>query len=356
MKFFKRIIAAAVVICTMVSLTACKDTTWAYKYGDYTVNAGLYIANTITAFSQAQTHADVNPEVKDPLKQTLDGKPAKQWIIDRAKELCDEYIAVEKEFDKMGLTLSDEDKSVIDNKTKVGYDALGYIYDKNGVGIESYRKIVTSGQKKDIIFDKYYAKGGSEEVPNDDLLVYFEDNFALVNSFTVELETGTELTEEQKEKNKELEAKAEEYVELINSKKKTFNEVMDMYVHYLDGDTHDDSDAEDVIKKDEETTTLVKKDSTVPSEKAVKAIFDDMEVDGDAIVIPDDKALYVTVRYDVTKDETKYDEMREAVLYEVKGEEFLEKIKTWAEAVKGEAVANEASIKRYDPKNIDMSY
>lgn len=210
MKIFKRIIAVVMVLCTMVSLTACSDTTWVYDYNGTKVKSGVYILEMMSAYISAENHKDVNPDIKDIFKQKLDGKPAKQWIIDTTKKNVDAFMAIEKKFDELGLTLSESDNNIIDQSTESSWKNMGAVYEANAVSMETYRTVMANQQKQQLIFSKYYDKGGIEEVSNDNLLQHFKTNFASINMFIAELKTGDTLTDEDKASNK----KAKEAVDL----------------------------------------------------------------------------------------------------------------------------------------------
>ncbi|MFZ2537950.1 MAG: hypothetical protein WAX04_03500, partial [Oscillospiraceae bacterium] len=350
MKLFKRILALAMVMSMTLSLAACADTSWVYDYNGKKISSGAYIAFTLEAYANAQSHKDINKEVTDIFKQTLDGKQAKQWMIDETKKLSNHFMAVENKFDELGLTLTEKDQNEIDQSVKLGWEQYKTLYTNNSVSEKTYKTMIANTKKQSLIFDKYYGTGGIEAVPNDKLLVHFKDNFASVNIFGMPTVQPLEdkLTEEDKKKNEELKAKADEYAKLFNEGKKTVNEIYDMYKHYDAETEHDAKNAEDKIGKDEETKKYIKKDSTNPSEKVVKAIYGEMKDDGVAKVIADDQAYYIVVRYDVTKDESNFEDMKKSVLADVKGEDFNKMVEGWATEIK--STANNAAIKRYNPK------
>ena len=113
MKLIKKMLAGVLAACFILSLAGCSDTTWVYRYGDVTIPSGVYINLMISAYTEAQSHEDIKSDITDFFKQTLDGKPARQWVIDRAKELCAEYVATEKKYAEMGLSLTDEEKQTL---------------------------------------------------------------------------------------------------------------------------------------------------------------------------------------------------------------------------------------------------
>lgn len=352
MKLLKKVMAVTLIACMAFSVTACKDTSWVYNFEGTEITSGLYIANMMTAYAQAQTHKDIDPNKKDLFKQTIEKKEAKQWILDKTKENNDTYVAIEKKFKELGLELSEKDKNKIDQKTKTDWERVSSVYEKNGVGEKTYRLMMTNTTKKELIFNKYYGKGGIEEVKDDNLLLHYKENFADVNIFAIPLETGDKLTDEQKQKNKDYQAKANEWIKLINEDKKSFNEVRDLYNKEFN--KTEDKKEETVIQKDEETKTIIKKDNTYMPEKVVKAIFNNVKVDGDAISIPDEKAIYICKRYDVTKDKKNFDEMRDVILYDIKGQRFDEMVKEWAKEISSKFTVNDSAIRKYKPEKINF--
>lgn len=352
MKIFSRIVAAVLAVCMILPFTACSgDTSWVYDYDGEKINGGLYIAFTISAYTQVSTHEDYDSE-KDLFDQTLDDKTTEQWIKDRAAEMADEYVATNRKFDELGLSLTESEKNEVKNSVDSVWEMYGTMYEENGVGKTSYQKLVETQQKRQKIFMKYYGEGGLEEVPVEQLEKHFKENFASVNIFSITLNSGDSLTDEQKTENEEREKKAQEYVDLINSGDKTFNEVRDMATHMLSDTEHDDENADDVIEKDDETKTYVHIESTSPSEKLVKSIFNDVKTGDEAKLLKDENTYYIVKRYDVMADEKNFEEMRETVLGDVKSDDFVKEVESWTEGLN--RTVNDGAVKFYSPRNIKL--
>lgn len=354
MKLTKRLIALLLSVLMLFSLTACADTTWVYESGDNNITAGVYLAYQLDAYARAESlvksQENGTEKAKALFKQTLDDMPVADWIKAETEKACMQHLAVEAKFDERSLELSEKDNNVIDQTIKTYWEYIKETYEENGVSSASYRKVLANTQKRAKIFTKYYDKDGIEEVAKEDLFAHFKENFASVNMYGVKYNTGDDLTDEKKAENDELKAKAKEYVEMINSGEKTYNETYDMYYHDITDSEHDDEDETDVIEKDADTAKWIQTTSTTPSEKVIKAIFDTMKADGTAKLIPGENVDYVVVRYDVTKDEKNFDEMRTAVLKDIKGDDFDKLVEEWTAAVS--ATSNASSLKKYNPKNI----
>lgn len=349
MNFWKRIAAAFFAICITLPFTACSgDTSWVYDYEDIQITSGMYIAFTMNAYSQVSEQDDYD-STKDILDQTIEDKSATDWIRERASEMANEYVATLRKFEELGLTLDESDEQDIDNTVESYWESYGDIYESNGVGEASYRKLIEAQIKRYKIFLKYYGEGGLEEVPVSELEAHFKENFASVNIISISLTTGDDLTDEQKQENETRTEMANEYANLLNSGENTFPEVYDMWQHYLLGTEHSD---DETLQDEMDMATYMQKDSTTPSEKIVNSIFSDVEIEGDAKVLSSDSALYVVKRYDVMKDEKNLEDMRETVLSDIKSDDFLTMLEEWSKDLT--RTTNDSAYNRYNPKNIKV--
>lgn len=353
MKLLQRILAAVLVLGMSLSLTACSDTTWVVDYEGEKIPSGVYLALSMTAYAQAQTHEDIDSSIKDLMKQTLEGKAAKDWINERTLQFCNEYTAVERKFAEMSLELTEEDTRTIDSSVENTWAVFRAVYEENGVAKSSYRKVIENSQKKGLIFDAYYAADGVEPVSDEDLMVHFKENYASINMFRMAPKSGEDLSEEDQKLNDGLKAKADELVQQINEGSLTYGEALDAYNHYMNRNEHDSSNENDVITEDEESRTYMKKGTSNPSEKVVNAVFNEVTPDGDAKVIADGDYYYVVKRYDATKDQKNFDEMRASVLLDIKNDPFEEMVTEWGKALS--YTLNDAAVKKYNPKNIDLA-
>ncbi len=229
MKLLKRLSCFIVAMSVALSCASCSpDTTWAFDYEGTRINSGMYIGFSMSAYMQASYM--VSDPTQDLLTQYIEEKPAKDWILDKTRELSDRFVVVENEFEKLGLELSEDDVKAIDAQLKSTWDSSGSIYEENGVGKNSYRKILENSRKEQALFDAYYGEGGPEEVTEDDMFEYFKDEYAVMNvitfnkSKTDEEETDTDeeetdTNEEEADTNEEIDEnyqKALDYAKRIN--------------------------------------------------------------------------------------------------------------------------------------------
>lgn len=352
MKYLKKVLAAVVCAAMLLSMSACADTTWAFNYDGTIIPAGLYLEMTMEGYNAISSQEGYDSE-KGVMEQTIEGKSSADWIKEKAREMADQYIAVGRMFDEVGLTISDEDQATIDNSVDNNWESYSAVYEKNGVGKENYKRAVTSAWKKQALFDYYYAEGGVEEVTEETIKTYYSDNYLNLNIFSVTLASGDDLTEEQLEDNEARKASVDEYIAAINDKTKSFNEVRDSFNHtYLSGlygETHDSSVSYDQIQEDTATVSYLRKDSTQYTETLMKALLA-MEIGGDAKAVEDNGTYYIVKRYDT--DDT-FEGMKDTILSDMKGEEFEAKIAEWTSGLN--PTVNTAAINHYNPANIDLS-
>lgn len=353
MKVWKKALTGFLAGCLMLSMTACSDTTWVFDYDGEKIPSGVYLEMTMEAYDSAADHEDIDSEITDMFQQTLDGKNAKQWIIDEARKLADNYIAIQHKFDELGLTLSEEDLDTINAGVEMVWKSYSELYEKNGVGKNSYQLALTNGTKMQKVFDKYYAEGGLEEVSEADLKEYYNENFVNVNVFTVSLSTGDDLTDEQKADNEARLASVDEYVTTLNNGSQTFNEVRDAYYHtymsQLFGETHDENSTttyDSAIQEDSETIALVKKDSADYPAEVVEAMFN-LTVGGDVKAIESDGVYYIVKRY---SNADTFAEMKGSILSDMKAADFEALLAEWRADLN--PTVNTAAVNKYDPKNI----
>ena len=96
-----------------------------------------------------------------------------------------------------------------------------------------------------------------------------------------------------------------------------------------------------IIYKEDETLTQKIKDGIFGAETGVPTI------------VEDDENYYVTIRYDILEDESRFEDYHDTLLSNLKGDEYDEMVKSWYADYSVET--NEDSAKRYKLTNIKFS-
>lgn len=385
----KRVLALMLAVVIGVSFTACTgaDKKVVASSDGKNLPAGVYILFQLQALNEASSHEDYDSAKKDLFENKIEGKSLADWANAKAKDSIATYYQVEKEFKAMGLKLEKEDQDQIDNVDSAWAD-MAESYEKVGISKKSYQTYLENSLKKEALFNAYYAEGGTKEIPNEELVAHFKDEYAhvkAVNFSKLDSQTGENLDKDGLEKVKqqaegylqraqagedfdelikartaEREAEAAEASEEDTSSKEekdTSSEADTDESKAEDEGTASEEPAEEpeeeAAAEEKETSNLimVQKDETSYyfGEKVVKGIFEDAKV-GEPVLMSDDSAFYVILRFDITENPETYDEMRETVLLDLKADDFNEELAKSAESLKIDYYDD--AIKRYKPEKL----
>lgn len=404
LKRLKKIVAGISALVIMATATACgSDTKWAVQYDDYEARAGIFLFYQMSAYYDAIsiiTEEDSEFDTTDTkaLKSaTVEDTPIVEWIQNDTTEKVKIYLEVLKEFDELGLSLTEDELSTIDTITDTYWEYYSEYYTTNGIGEESFRDINTYSYKRDAVFNYYYAEGGVEEVDEQELKDYYEKNNARVkyiclnstdsdgNFLDTEMETMAEdfvtranngedfdtLIDEYEqykedlsaEQEAEAEAEAESETEsadgtIESTSANSSNSTDDTTIGdslseseevSTDTETEEEEDPypnEYVVTKSEDET------SGSPTYKVNQEIFGHSNY-GDAFLVEEDSAYYVVVRYDIwERDDLWTDDTKATILSTLYSDKFDEKM---LDAVDDDLVTlNDKAYKRYNP--LDMEF
>ena len=229
MNKFNKFAAAAAAFALAVTSAGCgapeaitigKGTQTALTIDGYEVPAGVFIYNEITAYNNAANELyaknNTEPSLEDVKNATIEDMSATEWIQNKAVEACKDFVANEKEFEKIGESLSAEE---LDNiKKLVSSNSGSEMFSENGIGEESLRKIIENSYKQEAIFKHYYGLGCEKGCTEDELKEYFQDKTTRLKYFTINLldENGEKYSDEEI---RTLNKMADQYVKEINAEK-----------------------------------------------------------------------------------------------------------------------------------------
>lgn len=198
---FKKITSTALSAALCVGLTTgCtigKGTANVMTVDGTDVPAGIYLYYAYSAYSQAVSYltsqdSELDSSDKKALKAlTIDGKDTETWIQDKASELCEQYVAIEKKFDELNLELSDEDNESIDTYAENYMSYYGDAFEKAGVSEDSMKKVIASSFKNVEVFNYYYEVGGEEGIEESEYYDYYKENNARVRILTFNKQDGS---------------------------------------------------------------------------------------------------------------------------------------------------------------------
>lgn len=345
MVFKTRLIPLALSCALAIALVGCssEDTSWVMQYGEEKVPAGIYLYNMIGAYSDAG--GMVEDTEKEILSQQVDGQDASAWIVQKAQQYTREYIAAEEKFTELGLSLSEEQQNYIIQMTDYQWQYLGDAYTENGIAKSSMQKTLENSMKQSVIFESIYGKEGTEPVPEADLLAKYQEDYTRSQYIAISKKTGKgePVTEEELEKSRneiqgyyDRAVKGENFEDIILEYEKAHTPAeQEVHEHATPG-MHD---------------VIVGRTSTSFPQKYVDEVFG--APIGTPIQVEDDSYFYVILRKELLGDGADFEQKRSNLLTELKGDEFQERLKSWAEEL-GDVTVNQAAIDLYTPKKIKL--
>lgn len=355
MSLFKKITAAALAAAAALSFTACgKDTTWGAEIDGLTLRAGMLIYFQSEALSEAQAFMQEGDE--NVLDITIENQPARDWINAKAVEKMQEYAAVESKYSELGLSFEDKEEERVSIVVDQWWEYIGTYYEELGVSKQSYLDVGLNGEKRAAVFDYYYGEGGERAVAEEEIISYLNENYARIKYIEMPLKDGEEnlLKSEGKA---EIMKMAKGYIDRLSASSATFEEIAEEYNDYYaslsasaeeNGEENIDDDTDEETGGEEaDYGTVISKESSFPSAKAVEEAF---KLSGGAggtsyTVVEEDEVYYLVAKLDLFADPDYLENNRSSVLHSLKDEEFEETISGWTSSQS--VNVNQDAVKRY---------
>lgn len=320
MNFGKKASSAFLAATLAFCCASCGDTSWAMEVNDTQVPAGIYILNQFSAFSEASSHEDYDSETTNIWDMELDGKDFADWINDTAVDLTKEYIQVENMFAEAGLSLTEDDNDTLDYYKSMQWSSVSDIYNDVGIGESSYDSWMANQLKKQRLFDYYYSAEGPEPVDDSQLWDSFLENYAKVHMITFSLtdDTGTAL-------DSDGQAAVKETADAYLQRAQQGEDMASLIVDYQKQQAADDGEEEPDESTIDTATQLIEKGEVsftnyIP-DAINSGIFETAQV-GVPVLLEDDSAYYLVLRYDLTGDQESFDQVRSTLLSDLKSGDF----------------------------------
>lgn len=221
MKHLKRGISLVLALVLALSLTACGDTTWVYKYDDVTITSGIYLAFLLDGYSQVVSEESLDTTNGDVLSQDLsDGTSVVDKVKEVAKENVSQVLFAMSELKRLGVEMTEEDNSMVDTQSGSMWTYYSQFsnnaYEINGTSEESFKTYNRYNYSVTKLFETLYGEGGEKEISVDDLLDYFGSNYYSFKSLSaplVDTSTGDALDDSTVNETKE---RLDDYVTQLN--------------------------------------------------------------------------------------------------------------------------------------------
>ena len=362
------LLLAVMMVFTAVFASGCSlQPQWSYKTSDKELAIGVYIYNLDVAYQQGLNFAKklddydgTNDKWLDLEITDDDGNKAvaRQWIKDKAQELTLTALAVEKALKDEGATVDSATMQAADEQAKTNWNVgpyanYGYVMPMSkelepfGVSFDSYKYASAEvPAMQQALFNALYEKGGSQEVADEEIEKYFNENYVDYSYISANLYEST--TDE---------AGNSSNVALSDDAIKQLTDKFDGYVKDLNGGkAFDDvsaayAEAEGLENDPAVSNTELLKNFSAGDE--LKAQIEKLE-NGKAATVKvgegDSAMLYLVYKKDVTaitKDYLESASNRSEVLANMKSDDFKNYIKDLIKELKYE---KNAAVDGYDPK------
>ncbi|NLT08084.1 MAG: hypothetical protein GXY08_01050 [Ruminococcus sp.] len=423
MKKINRFAAAALSFAIATTFAGCNapgaitfgnGTKNALTIDGYDVPAGIFINNEIVAYREAMYKQFLStgslPTYDDIKGSKIEDMDAEDWIQKEATETCKLYVAIEREFDKLGEELTDEEKEEI--KTYIKSISDNELFSDNGISDDSIKKTCTNTYKQEHLFDHYFGIDREMGCSEDDLKEYFKENTARVKYIAIKMTDadGKALEDDAK---RELDTKIDKWIRDINAettnekKLAKMDEVKTEYEEYTaaqtsttpaDGDTGvtttttttaavttaEGSDASDTTttttadpyanevtvtkmtttepadnKNDTTTTQPAEETDAEKAEKALnEKIFGDMPLYKAEKYEYDKDTVYIIIKGDIAERMTDKDLWSEDQIKTVLRTRYSKKFSDWIEGIANSysVEKNDKAYKRYAPFDLDYEH
>ena len=375
MRIFKRSLAVVLAVATVLTLSAChpKDevavTVTDKKSG---ISTTLTTAQYIYAYTNAVLEAnsnidehkkDADKEIKDYTKHKVtetdeDGKETKvayeKWVNERAEELMRNYAAAMIKQKALKFKIDDATQQSIDSYSQMYWQYYYQpIFEKNGVGFETYKKMFTSSYYENEYFLSIYDKDGTDEVPEKTVNKTFYDSYCLADAIAISVKTeDAEETEgeETTENNLPTLDEAKKILKAYKTRLEKGESFKTIYEEYNKANASEEEESTGTT----ESATVYGSEETDSSSEYFTEIYKLKKGDIKILTSSDKSEIVLVQKLDIKKDEDKYyKSYRESVLHQLKDEDFDKKFEKFAKSL--EIEKKNAATKRVKIKKIDVA-
>ena len=375
MRIFKRSLAVVLAVATVLTLSAChpKDevavTVTDKKSG---ISTTLTTAQYIYAYTNAVLEAnsnidehkkDADKEIKDYTKHKVtetdeDGKETKvayeKWVDGRAEELMRNYAAAMIKQKALKFKIDDATQQSIDSYSQMYWQYYYQpVFEKNGVGFETYKKMFTSSYYENEYFLSIYDKDGTDEVPEKTVNKTFYDSYCLADAITITVKTEDAKEtegEETTENNLPTLDEAKKILKAYKTRLEKGESFKTIYEEYNKANASEEEESTGTT----ESATVYGSEETDSSSEYFTEIYKLKKGDIKILTSSDKSEIVLVQKLDIKKDEDKYyKSYRESVLHQLKDEDFDKKFEKFAKSL--EIEKKNAATKRVKIKKIDVA-
>ena len=381
MKTLKKVLALCLALVLVLSFAGChQKNEVAVKAGDDTFTSAFYMCALINADMAARTKIDKAKEAEkestssatssttstttDYFAEKIDGKDFETYVKDTALETLRRFVYIKRMCDEKKLTISDQDKNNSLTMTEYYWNYYGYasLFEVNGVSLATYKEYTLYSLYEDKYFKSIYGEGGDKAVSDTDIKNFLYSNYIIADVLSASVASKKDsekaLVQTDFEKYKarlESGEKFEKIYKEYNKVKEDTNSSTTSSVasSSTSSTTSGSEENKALAPKDSYAQIIGSKETTYSSKhyETIKAMKT-----GEVKFVKDDEAgyYYLFVKGDITADPYYIEGQKEAVLNDMKFDEFDAAVNAEAAKVELETVA--FAINQFKVKKIKYPY
>lgn len=359
MNFLKKCAAVLLTGAMVLSMSACSsDTDWIMRKGELEMPAGVYINNLLQSYYQASALVENTEE--DVFKQQVEGTDAKEWIQQKALDETKRNMAACSEFNEHQLSFTQEELESCRQQAEAYYGQNGENLEKNGISQNSIELLYQIAYMKNKLFDALYAQGGEQEVSEEELRSYYEENYIKMAvqtfNFPEEPEIPEGATEEDKASYEEF-YKTERGNVYTNANSfylqaqigmdagQSWNEVLNTYKQQNAAAAGQEYDMNTNNYRLLDT-------ATTPLNADIVGALKEAE-QGELVKVETDTMIAIGATTDINEDPTDYEYVKTSILHALKDEAFEEYLLQQAQDESYEL--NQKAADRYQINKLKLS-
>lgn len=182
MKNKKLIVAALALVLVLSVLCGCGyNPKTVATIEDYEVPAGVYLAMQLSAYGSLANENGADPAKLDFLDTEVNGVSARELVNQKTMDMLAESVFVEKEYERLGLELTDMDEYYINYYVSQTWGQYGAYYEKNGINQASFADVQTRSYKSSLLVDKLYGVDGEKAFSDDEFRAYYNEHYTKID-------------------------------------------------------------------------------------------------------------------------------------------------------------------------------
>lgn len=304
------------------------------------------------------------------LQQSLSGsgETLSQSIVKEAKELYMLYLYVHETFDELGLTLTEEEKSEVEQLIQkdfvgvYGNDRFNTIRQTLGLTYDEFWDVIATNVKSARLVEYYYGENGTQAISLEEKQDYFKNNYVRFK-YVIKMTKDTDGNSYSDTKIAEVQAEIDAAVAELDSGV-SFEDVLVKYSEDYKQDMSEMTVSQKEAYELQNKTML--EDGLIINEEGVfsqnLSTYYGISVDQDVVdkvyslqvgeyaTVTIDDSIWIVKRYDHTEKESYYTDVEDLVFSALYADDLQAKHTAWIQSLNYKY--NENLLATFTPENL----